>query len=177
MVTPGEPLVTLFDPKRMELVASVRESLAHRLLVGETIAVRIEGLNKECRGTISEIVPEAQTASRTFQVKVTGPCPAGIYAGTFGRILIPLGEQHLLVIPAAAIRNVGQLELVDVVEHGQPRRRAIRTGRMFDANFNLIPELREGEQAAYVEVLSGLEKNEQIVLPGDKPALQESSHE
>ena len=75
MVTPGQMLVTLFDPKRMQLVASVRESLTHKLQVGQSIGVRIDGLNKQCSGTVSEIVPEAQSSSRAFQVKVTGPCP------------------------------------------------------------------------------------------------------
>ena len=73
MVTPGQMLVTLFDPKRMQLVASVRESLTRQLQVGQDIGVQVEGLGKQCSGTVSEIVPEAQSASRTFQVKVTGP--------------------------------------------------------------------------------------------------------
>ena len=45
MVTPGQMLATLFDPKRMQLVASVRESLAHRLKVGQPIEVQIENFN------------------------------------------------------------------------------------------------------------------------------------
>lgn len=150
MVTPGQLLVTLYDPEQMQLVASVRESLTHRLQVGQSIGVRVEGLNKECSGTLSEIVPESQSASRTFQVKVTGPCPTGIYSGMFGRILIPLEEEQVLVIPRQAVRNVGQLELVEVAESGQVSRRAIRTGRTL------------GED---VEVLSGLAEGEQVVLP------------
>ena len=123
MVTPGQMLVTLFDPKRMQLVASVRESLTRRLQVGQSIGVQVEGLDKQCSGTISEIVPEAQSASRTFQVKVTGPCPPGIYSGMFGRILIPLEEEQVLVIPRRRCGSVGQLELVDVVEDGRVSRR------------------------------------------------------
>jgi RND family efflux transporter MFP subunit len=146
MISPGQILVTLFDPKRMQLVASVRESLAHRLQVGQGIDVRIEGLKKQCQGTISEIVPEAQSASRTFQVKVTGPCPTGIYTGMFGRILIPLEEEQVLVIPRQAVRRVGQLELVEVVENGRPTKRAIRTGRTLDENVEVLSGLREGEQ-------------------------------
>ena len=101
MVTPGQTLLTLFDPTRMQLVASVRESLTRQLEIGQSIGVRIEGLNKQCSGTVSEIVPEAQSASRAFQVKVTGPCPTGIYTGMFGRILIPLENEQVLVIPSA----------------------------------------------------------------------------
>ena len=161
-VTPGQVLVTLFDPQRMQLVASVRESLAHDLEEGQSIGVEIKKLNKLCSGTISEIVPEAQTASRTFQVKVTGPCPPGIYAGMFGHILIPLGEEQILVIPRAAVRNVGQLELVEVVEKDRTTRRAIRTGR----------QIRGGN----VEVLSGLRAGERVVMPPASGAPREAAH-
>jgi RND family efflux transporter MFP subunit len=145
-VTPGQVLVTIFDPTRMQLVASVRESLALQLQTGQDLEVVIQGLDKQCRGTISEIVPEAKTASRTFQVKVTGPCPDGIYSGMFGRILIPLAEEEILVIPRMAVRNIGQLELVDIVEGDRVSRRAIRTGRTLDDDVEVLSGLREGER-------------------------------
>jgi multidrug resistance efflux pump len=69
MVTPGQMLATLFDPKRMQLVASVRESLAHRLKVGQPIEVQVENFTKQCTGTISEIVPEAESAAGPFRSK------------------------------------------------------------------------------------------------------------
>lgn len=162
MVTPGQMLVTLFDPTRMQLVASVRESLTRRLQVGQDIGVQIEGLNKQCSGTISEIVPEAQSASRSFQVKVTGPCPTGIYSGMFGRILIPLHEEEVLVIPRQAVREVGQLELVEVAENGRLTRRTIRTGRTFGDD---------------IEVLSGLREGEQVVLAATSESGQEVPHD
>jgi RND family efflux transporter MFP subunit len=148
MVTPGQMLVTLYDPKRMQLVASVRESLTRRLQVGQQIGVQIEGLNKQCFGTVSEIVPEAQSASRAFQVKVTGPCPDGIYSGMFGRIYIPLDEEEVLVVPRRAVRKVGQLELVDVVANGIASRRSIRTGRTLDDDIEVLSGLRADEQVA-----------------------------
>jgi RND family efflux transporter MFP subunit len=166
MVTPGQMLVTLFDPKRMQLVASVRESLTRQLQVGQSIAVRIDGLHKQCSGTVSEIVPESQSSSRAFQVKVTGPCPTGIYSGMFGRILIPLDEEQVLAIPRQAVRKVGQLELVEAVEGGKAIQRAIRTGR------NLGDVTEQGGQVLrdQVEILSGLRKGEQVVMPaGSQP--------
>lgn len=153
LVLPGQSLVTLFDPRKMQLVASVRESLTRRLKVGEMVRVQIQELNKECMGTISEIVPEAQTSSRSFQIKVTGPCPTGIYSGMFGRVLIPLDEEDVLVIPSDAVRTVGQLNLVDVVEEGKVHRRAIRLGRVFDDE---------------VEILSGLSAGEEVVIPAQE---------
>ena len=162
LVRPGQMLVTLYDPKRMQLVASVRESLAQRLSVGQEIGVEIEGLDKHCMGGISEIVPEAQAASRAFQVKVTGPCPAGIYTGMFARMLIPLDREEVLVVPRKAIHHVGQLELVDVAHDGTMQRRAVRTGRVFEEN---------------VEVLSGLSNGEQVVVPDSGKSRKEFSHD
>jgi membrane fusion protein, multidrug efflux system len=161
MVTPGQMLVTLFDPKRMQLVASVRESLTRRLQIGQSIAVRIDGLNKQCNGIVSEIVPEAQSSSRAFQVKVTGPCPTGIYSGMFGRILIPVEEEKVLVISRRAVRKVGQLELVEVVEGKRTIQRAIRMGR----NLGDLKSTGGQELPDQVEVLSGLRKGEKVVLP------------
>jgi RND family efflux transporter MFP subunit len=150
MASPGQVLATLFDPKRMQLVASVRESHALRLKVGQPIDVQIEELNLVRTGAISEIVPEAESSSRTFQVKVIGPCPEGIYSGMFGRILIPLGDEQILVIPRHAVQCIGQLDLVDVATPGALGRRAVRLGRTV------------GE---YVEVLSGLREGESVLVP------------
>jgi RND family efflux transporter MFP subunit len=160
-VTPGQILATLFDPLRMQLVASVRESLANRLQVGQPIEVQIENFNKQGLGTISEIVPEAESSSRAFQVKVTGPCPEGVYSGMFGRILIPLDEQQVLVIPRQAVQSVGQLDLVNVATRGAISRRAVRLGRTI------------GED---VEVLSGLREGEQVQVPANLVVTSEADH-
>jgi len=161
MVTPGQILATLFDPKRMQLVASVRESLARRLKVGQPIEVHVENFNKQGIGTISEIVPEAESSSRAFQVKVTGPCPEGVYSGMFGRILIPLDDEQVLVIPRLAVQSVGQLDLVNVATHGAVSRRAVRLGRTIGND---------------VEVLSGLRAGECIQLPVTAAAERRANH-
>lgn len=155
IVLPGQLMATLYDPKRMQLVASVRESLAHRLQVGQEIGVKVDVLDKVCAGTISEIVPEAQSASRTFQVKVTGPCPPNIYSGMFGRILIPLEEEEIIIVPATVVRKVGQLELLDVLAQGRVRRRAVRSGRLLEGQLEILSGLVAGEQVVMPPVVAG----------------------
>lgn len=145
-VSPGQVLVTMYDPSHMQLVATVRESLALRLKVGQQLPARIDTLDLDCHATVSEIVPEAQVESRSFQVKVTGPCPPDIYSGMFGRIFIPLEDEDVLVVPAGAVRRVGQLEEVDVVEGEVIRRRAVQLGRTLDGQREVLSGLREGER-------------------------------
>ena len=168
MVIPGQILATLYDPNRMQLVASVRDSLAGMLQVGQDIGVQIDGMDKRCSGTVSEIVPESQSASRSFQVKVTGPCPPGIHTGLFGRLYIPVREEQVLAIPNDAVRNVGQLELVEVVENGKAVKRSIRCGRTGKDDSIL---------GNNVEVLSGLREGEEVVVPASSKPAQEASHD
>ena len=57
MVTPGQMLVTLFDPTRMQLVASVRESLALRLKEGQSIGVQIGNSTSSAAGRSAKSCP------------------------------------------------------------------------------------------------------------------------
>lgn len=148
MVTPGKVLLTLYDPTRMQLVASVRESLTRRIAVGQSIYVQVDALNKQCKGLVSEIVPEAESASRTFSVKVTGPCPPGIYTGMFGRLLIPLDDEEVIVVPRSVVRRIGQLTIVDVADGEVLRRRAVQLGRTFEEKVEVLSGLRVGERVA-----------------------------
>jgi RND family efflux transporter MFP subunit len=148
-VTPGQTLLTIYDPNQMQLVANVRESLAMKLRVGQEVFAKLESLDHECLATVSEVVPQADVGSRSFEVKVTGPCPPGIYSGMFGRILLPLDEEEIVVIPSAAVRRVGQLTLVDVVADEQLWRRYVQLGRTIGSD---------------IEVLSGLQPGERVLL-------------
>jgi len=144
-VAPGQTMVTLYDPTRMQLVAGVRESLTQRLEIGNPVDVAIDAIGLQCTGTISEIVPESSQGSRSFLVKVTGPCPEGVYSGMFGRLLIPLDNETVLVIAAQAVRRVGQ------IDHGD-QAIAVEVGEAFHS------------AAALLELVVGLFENRPVFL-------------
>jgi RND family efflux transporter MFP subunit len=153
LAVPGKPLLTLYDPQQRELHASVPESLASAIRLNMELPVRIDAVNRDWRGVVREIVPQAQPTSRSVLVKVTLPAQAvdEVYIGMFGRLAIPTGETERVVVPAAAVQDVGQQELVDVAgKDGTLERRFVRTGR------------RYGDK---VEILSGLKVAEQVALP------------
>lgn len=149
IVQPGQPICTLYDPTRLQLVAVVREELAGRLAIGQEVDVTLEALGKQCRGRVAEIVPTAQVTSRSFEVKITGPCQPGIVTGMFGRLHIPLDDVEELRVPVHALHSVGQLDFVDVVVDGRAARRFVRLGA------------RDGDTVA---VLSGLRAGETVLL-------------
>ena len=148
MVQPGQTVLRLYD--RLQLVATVRESLATSLQVGQQLPVTLEALNLRCHGTISEIVPESDVLSRAFYVKVTGPCPPGVIPGMFGRLHMPLGERQELRIQRSAVRRVGQIAFVyrDV------------DGKRVERTFVQLA----GEHGDQVAIASGLSAGDRIVI-------------
>ena len=149
-VSPGQTLLNLYDPTQMQLVANVRESLAMKLKVGQQLPAELESLGLKCFATVSEVVPKADASSRSFEVKVTGPCPQGVYSGMFGRLMLPLEDEQLLLVPKIAIQRVGQLTYVQVANQESLVRRSVQLGRAFDDQ---------------IEILSGLQAGEQVLLP------------
>jgi RND family efflux transporter MFP subunit len=129
-VAPGQVLVSLYD--KMQLIANVREGLMKHLKTGQNIGVYIDDIGAGCEGAISEIVPQADPATRTFLVKVMGSCHAGVRPGMYAKLLIPLGDRKVLVIPPGAIMQVGQLTMVDVAGSGGLDRRNVQLGKPVD---------------------------------------------
>ncbi len=152
-VSPGQVLVSLYD--KMQLIANVREGLMKNLKSGQSIGVYIDDIGAACTGTISEIVPQADPATRTFLVKVVGPCHSGVRPGMYAKLLVPLGDKKVLVIPPAAVVQVGQLTMVDVAGSGTPGRRNVQLGKQIDFG---------GKQ--YLQVLSGLKAGEKVAVGG-----------
>jgi RND family efflux transporter MFP subunit len=151
IVRPGDPLFTLYDPSRMQLVGSVREALAARLEVGQAVEIQLASLGESCDAEVTEIVPEADATSRSFSVKAVWSCGPHAYKGMFGRLLIPLAREDVLVVPRSAVARVGQLDLVDVAVKGQLFRRIVQLGR-------------PSEDGATVQVLSGLREGEEVAV-------------
>ncbi|MEJ2730062.1 MAG: efflux RND transporter periplasmic adaptor subunit [Deltaproteobacteria bacterium] len=151
MVTPGQPLFLLDVPAQPQLHAYIAESLITHLQPGQVLKVEIEALSATLEGTIEEIVPLAEPASRTTLVKIAlTPMPA-LVTGLYGRVDIPYGIYRSLVVPMAAVREVGQLHLVTVLDvDGYPHRRFVTLGRRHDD---------------LVEVLTGLQEGEEVTLP------------
>ena len=156
LAAPGKPLLAIHDPQELELHASVRESLAAHLRLGQTLRVEVEAAHLDTEATVREIVPRAEAASRSVLVKVTLPeqprAAIGedqLYIGMFGRLQIPVGQLDRVVIAADAVQRIGQLDVVDVVtENNWLERRYVRLGDQFGSDLEILSGLRIGERVA-----------------------------
>ncbi len=151
LAVPGKPLVDLEASSALQLEADVPEAIASRVQYGARLLVRSYGLTNELTGTVSEIAPAADPLSRTFRVKLDLPPAAGLRSGQFARLVVPLGESRSVRVPASAVVRRGQLEILFVVADQHAQLRLVKTGQQV------------GDE---LEILSGLEAGDQIVVDG-----------
>jgi RND family efflux transporter MFP subunit len=83
----------------------------------------------------------------------TTPLHPALVPGMFARMYVPLGETRGYLIPLAAVRQVGQLAMVEVVVEGRPTLRQVTLGRRIDQE---------------VEVLAGLQTGDKILISPEK---------
>ena len=150
LASPGSPLLTLEQDGLYRLEASVDESRLASVRVGQAVEAVIEATDRRMNARVSEIVPSVDSASRTYTVKLDLPAMPNLRTGMFGRAIFPLGVQKVVAVPLAALMERGQLQSVYVVEDGVAHTRLITTGR---------------RNSDAVEVLSGLNAGEKVVLP------------
>lgn len=146
LATPGKPLLEMEDSRTLRLEADAPEAVVGKLTLGDKLPVRISALETELTGVISEISPAADPGSRTFLVKLNLPPQAGLRAGQFGRVAMPVGETAALRVPAAAVVQRGQMELVFVVISNLAQLRIVKTGKRIGDEVELVSGVSAGEQ-------------------------------
>ena len=143
----GEPLLRMYDPNTLRLEASVRESVASKLSKGQALTAEIDALKRQYPVVVDEIVPSADSGSRSFLVKVSLADGTGLYPGMFGRLMIPIGQVETIFIPAGAVTRVGQLDFVMVKTDQGAVRRYVRLGEPGpDDRVEIISGLKPGDQ-------------------------------
>jgi RND family efflux transporter MFP subunit len=148
MAVPGSPLLTIEDDSHYRLEASVEESLIRTILAGDRVGVRIDALgDEELSGTISEIAPAADPASRTYMVKIDLPSLPSLRSGSFGKARFSSGQKQAITIPQRAIAEWGQMVGVFVVDDSSiARLRLVRTGKSFGDRVEVLTGLSDGER-------------------------------
>lgn len=157
MLLPGMPAITVEDTDGFSLEAYVEETLAGKLPVGLPVTIEVAALSREFSATIEEVVPSVSAASRSFLVKFRLPQAEGIRTGLYGTVKIPSGEKIGVYVPQAAVVTKGQLTGVYVLDDAKRLSyRLVRLGQ---------------KQASAVEVVSGLNDGERVVVAGVENAV------
>jgi RND family efflux transporter MFP subunit len=141
----GRPLLVVEAPGALRFEARVPETAGDVLQVGEAVPVRLDGYDRDLQGTVVEIQPASDDATRTRLIKVDMPETPGLRAGRFGRLLLATGASSAVSVPAEAVVYHGQLDGVFVVDAGTARLRLVRVGRVQDGRLEIVSGLSGGE--------------------------------
>ena len=156
LAAPGTPLVDVDGGGPMQLVVSADESLFDKIRPGASLEVEIPAASPEpMAGRVAQIVPAADAASRSFQVKIDLPAWRNLMAGMYGTASIASSTRTAILAPQSA-----------VVTHG-----SVHTVWALDAEHaaSLRYVSLGSPTGSEVEILSGLSAGEQVVLaPGDR---------
>lgn len=145
LAAPGKPILEMENPKALRFEADVPESLIGKVKMGAQLPVRVSAAPSPIEGTVVEMAPIADPASRTFLVKLDLPTTDGIRSGQFGRVWIVTGEGRSIRVPLPAVVARGQMEVVFVAVNNHAQLRIVRTGKRADGEIELLSGVSPGE--------------------------------
>jgi RND family efflux transporter MFP subunit len=156
MATPGQPLLVIEAPSRLEMQVRVDATRASRVSLGDRASVRLDGADAWIDATVTEMA-RVDPQSHSFVVTLAPARDAAVStwrSGLFGRARFVGETRERLTIPTGAVVQRGQLTLVYLLSaDGQARLRVVSVGASHEGR---------------VEVLAGVSVGDRVVV--DPPA-------
>jgi RND family efflux transporter MFP subunit len=152
---PGAPLLQVDRDGPQQMVTTVDESLIASVRIGMAVPIAIDGATGSINGIVAQILPTADPASRSFQVKLDLPAARSLHAGMYAAAQFPGPVRQAILAPQSAVILRGSLACVYVLG--------------VDSTAQLRYVALGSTHGDQVEVLSGLAAGEMLVNhPGDR---------
>lgn len=159
MAGPGKPLVTVYDPKGLRVVAAVPQYKLAEVRANLRAKVEFPETGKWVDANAVTVFPAADARTHTVQARVSLPADLpGVIPGMFARVHFVTGKARKLLVPATAVLRRGEVTAVYVTDsQGGVRLRQVR--------------LSEPLAGGYYEVLAGLAAGETVSLDPVKAGI------
>lgn len=156
LASPGLPLLTIQSAGRYRLEVSIDEHDLRYVRLGGAASVWLDALDgAPISGRVVEIVPAADSASRSFVAKLELPANRNLRSGQFGHAEFVRGEKKAILIPHTALLEHGQLQSVYAVDGNN----------LATLRYVTLGKTRANE----IEILSGLNPGERVISdPGGR---------
>ncbi len=163
IANPGMPILTIEQSGSYQVSASVPENMISTLKTGAAASITIAAINKTIQGTVSQINESSQFTGGQYIIKISiaDKDKPGLYAGMYANVSIPLtaeaevkpADNAMVMVPQQSIERREQLTGIYTISSNKTALlRWVRLGKTY------------GSQ---VEVLSGLDKNEQFIVSAE----------
>jgi len=156
LATPGKPLLALYDPAVLRVVAQVPESLVARLQ-SDKAAEFVVGTSAPIAIAAWRVIPAIDPLTHSVEVRAELPAGTALQPGQFASLLLPLREtSSQLRVPMSAILRRSEVTGVYVVDaKGAAHLRQVRLGPVIGNSVTVLSGLQSGEQVALDPVAAG----------------------
>jgi RND family efflux transporter MFP subunit len=170
-VKEGDPVADVVQLDPLWVRVNVPENVVARLTRGDEARVIIDALGGETlTAKVDRILPEADPATRTFQVKLLLSNPEGkVRPGFFARATLLSKSKTQLVVPKDAIVQRGTAAHVVAVRGGKAVVVPVKRGSAEGALVAVAGELTEQDQVV-TRGNEALRGGEDLLPPGPPPA-------
>jgi RND family efflux transporter MFP subunit len=169
MATPGKPLITVFDPKGMRVIASVPQFKLAEIRKAGKAKVEFPESGRWLDATRVEILPAADPRSHTVTARLYLPDNIdGVIPGMAARAHFVAGQGTKLTVPPGAVLRRGEVTAVYVLDDkSTPRLRQVRLGEaVAGGRLEVLAGIKPGDRVALDPVKAG------IALKQSAPAKQ-----
>lgn len=159
MAAPGKPLLTVYDPRGMRVVASIPQYKLGEIAGKLRAKVEFPESGRWVDATEVELLPVADPRTHVVRARVLLPDNlSGVVPGLFARAHFITGQTKKLVMPQRAIVKRGELTAAYLIDDkGIAQLRQVRTGEILaDGLIEVLAGLSAGDKVSLEPIKSGI---------------------
>jgi RND family efflux transporter MFP subunit len=163
LAAPGRPLVTVFDPKSLRVIATVPQYKLAEVKKAGKARVEFPDTGLWVEASRVEVLPTVDARSHTATARIYLPDnQPGVVPGMFARVHFTIGQARKLTVPAAAILRRGEVIGVYVLDDkGGARLRQVRLGEpVAGGDLEILAGINPGERISLTPVKTGVESKQ-----------------
>ncbi len=164
VVAAGQTVLKLVQTNDFDVVVDIPENKISAVQIGQPVTINFWAISDVVSGTVREISPMADSASRTFTVKISLPQVQSVQLGMTANVLIRGDYSQAIILPLSAIYQTGNDAQVWLVDGGKVKLKKIEVAAFDDNNVQV-----RGLSAGDIVVVAGVQKlrDGQSVRTGD----------
>lgn len=147
-VTPGAPMLDVVDHRTLVVRAQLPESQIAQVRAGTPARVTIDALGRSFDTRVDVVLPVADAASKTYEVRLRLPNPGlRINVGMSTSIQLAAKQRRsvVLVPQDVVVEDGDNLRSVFVEQEGRARRRPVKLGPTVEDQVVVLEGVRAGE--------------------------------
>lgn len=160
MAAPGRPLITVFDPKGLRVIANLPQYKLTELKKAGRARIEFPESGRWVDAVRVEILPTVDVRSHTATARLYLPENIeGVVPGIYARAHFIIGKAQKLTVPPTAVLRRGEVTAVYVLDDkGAVRLRQVRLGEaVAGGELEVLAGINAGERVSLVPLKTGID--------------------